>query len=366
MNYSTLKELQDYRASPGLSQSFLKMVLTNRVKKDFKETVQMCIGSYMDSLLTSPDLTDDLFQVGLAKRPSEAIKGFLDTHWETVQIDAENLTLEGVSVNININLEVQREHVLMLVREAGYQPNWGDDAIWKSIIKDGQSYWEELVTSKGKVLITSEEKDRCDTISSLVCSSSLTGKYFIKTEGVDKHYQKPLYWTYQDELCKELLDLLIFEHETKTIYIIDLKSTAVESIEDWFRVCKTKKYPFQMAWYREGVVQNYKDLIEEGWKIKCRWLVVPTNSVSSFKPYVISCTDLMLGVGKYGCTKHKFSYSLDFENHVMYPFETIYGFEEAVTRYKKAKEEGLLDYDTEYYKNGGKFTDTQSEQYYFS
>lgn len=359
-HFTTLEDLKNYRDTPALSQSFLKLVLANNVNKKFEETIPMLIGSYLDSLLTSPELTDDLFQVGLAKRPSDTIKGFLDTLWsEQEKVISGNLDVEGYKYRI-----------LELVRTANYQPKWGDDAVWKSVLTDGQGYWEELISSQGKMLITKSEQEQCENTAQLACSSSITGKYFQEQEDIDKYYQMPLYWTYEGLPCKGLLDILIFEKETKTIYIIDIKSTGVGSLREWFNVCRQKNYPLQLAWYKEGVIANYPELIEDGWKIECRWVVIPTGF---FKPWVVPCTELMLNFGKEGYYREQRCYYSEgfFKLDAPVTFtikqeEYIPGFEEAVRRYKKKAEKGLLDYDIEYYETQGKLDNTQAEQYYFT
>lgn len=358
MNYfTTLEKLKDYRDTEALSQSYLKLVLSNKVNKKFKETLPLIIGSYLDSLLTSPELTDDLFQVGLAKRPSESMKDFMDTLWSE----------QEETFSLDLNVEGYKRRVVELARAANYQPRWGDDAIWNNILKECESYWQELCTSNGKMLITQLEKDQCDNIAQLTCSSPITGKYFLDQEEIVKHYQKPLYWTYGGLSCKGLLDILIFEKETKTIYIIDIKSTGVSGLREWFNVCRQKNYPFQMSFYKLGVEQNYPELLEDGWKIQCRWIVLPTGF---FKPWVVPCTDSMLEFGKKGYYKSKsMFYPTDFgavKEKTFYGQEQIHGYDEAIRRYKIKEDQGLIDYDIEYFETQGKLNDTQSNQYYFT
>lgn len=358
MNYFTsLEELKNYRDVEGLSQSYLKLVLANNVNKKFKETIPMLVGSYLDSLLSSPDLTDDLFQVGLAKRPSDAIIEIIKEHFEMMcSVD---------SVDMLGDFESQRELLMRKVREKGYQPKWGDDAVWNSIVKDGQAYWEELVSSQGKVLITQEEFDNCQSIAQLACSSSIIGKYFQEQEEIVKYYQKPLYWTYEGLSCKGLLDILIFDHTTKTIVIPDIKSTGVSSLREWFNVCRQKNYPFQLSWYRQGVVANYPELIKDGWKIECCWIVIPTGF---FKPWIVPCTQVMLKFGKRGYWKSGKTYYPNDDHYIKSEIngsEYIPGFDDAIEKFKKKELDGLLDYDIEYYETQGKLNNLQAEKYYF-
>lgn len=349
-----IQEIKDYRDNPGLSQSFLKSVLSNNTKP-FKETVQTIIGSYLDALLTTPGLSEEMFQVGLAKRPSGTIKEFIDKLWEEQEyLISDNLDVQGY-----------RDRILELVRQQNYQPNWGDDAIWKSILKDGQDYWSELCSSQGKKLITSEEHNLCTTVAALVLSSPITGKYFIHQPNVEKYFQKDIYWISEGELCKGLIDELIIEHETKTIYIIDIKSTGIYSIEEWFMMARQKGYNFQLSFYKEGVIQTFKDLIDEGYTIKCRWMVIPTN-VEKFKPWIIPCTDLMLEYGEYGYDKNNSTYTSNFNKSKYSPRKYYRGWRYAIQQYKRCKSESLSDYDLRWFDYQGKLPDIMSDELFFN
>ena len=119
------------------------------------------------------------------------------------------------------------------------------------------------------------------------------------SSGIDKYFQLPLYWNYNDVSCKGLLDLLIVEHAKKTIYYVDIKFTMIETIEQWFRVASDKKYNFQMAWYKEGIESHFENLIQQGYKVKMRWMVLSSNT-TKFKPWIVPVTELMLQTGKFG------------------------------------------------------------------
>jgi hypothetical protein len=346
--YHSIEDLEQYRSSDYLSQSFLKMVLANNVKKNFKESIAMILGSYVDCLLTSPDLADKLFMQDLTKRPSDTIRGFL--------VDTLSVLCEIDSIDNVKELETYRDVLVYTARQANYQNNWGDDAIWKSILKDGEEYWKFLIESKGRTIITSEEMRLSKTIASLAMSHPLTGKYFIDQPNVDKYYQLPLYWMYEDLPCKGLVDILIVEHETKTIYLTDIKSTGVYNIDEWIRVCRTKNYPMQMSWYKLGVERNFQDLIEQGYKIECRWIIIPMNEFS-FKPWVIPCTQTLLNIGMYGYSKQVVSeIPINDEYKKIKKVKYYGGISDALTHYKLAKLNELVDYDIPYMTSGGKMS----------
>lgn len=355
--YPTLQSLNDYLKNESLNQSFLKKVLTNNNKK-FKETLAVTLGSYLDGLLTTPYLVDEMFQIGLAKRPSDAIKGFLDT--------VLGVLLEKESEeNISLLIDDYKEQILIEASKINYQPKWGPDAIWNSIKKDGEDYWNEKIESKGKLVITKEEHDLCTQLAALTLSSPITAKYFIDQKRVDIYYQLPLYWTYLDEPCKGLLDMLLIEHETKTIYIVDLKSTGVESLEEWFRIAFQKKYNFQLSFYKEGVEQNFKELLEQNYTVQCRWMVIPTNT-QKFKPWIIPCTNTMLDFGKSGFMKHTSVYYQEDESGDIFSAKKIKGWVEAIETYKRAKSENLVDFDLRWFDYQGKLPEKQSNKLFFN
>lgn len=348
IHYPTIEQIDQYRTYDAISQSFLKQVIANSTK-EYRETVPMLIGSYLDALLFLPQYADDLFQVGLVKRPSDTIKGFIDSLWNSLE-----------ETEINRDLEVWKDKLMFRIREAGYQPNWGDDAVWKSVIKDGQAYWEELVSSQGKSIITEEERDLCTQLSVLTLSSPISAKYFIDQKDIDIYYQLPLYWLSNGIPCKGLLDILIVEHQTKTIYIVDLKSTGIFNIEDWFRMASQKRYEFQLSFYKEGVIQNFSELC---YKIECRWLVVPTN-IQKFKPWIIPCTEQMLDGGKYGFYKTRGSVFID-KDLIGTSAKRYKGWNEALSIYKICNEQGLLDWDLDHFTHQGKLDNAKANEMFF-
>ena len=354
MKYPTLEELKAYRDSPYISQSFLKSILANNIKP-IKETVPMIIGTYLDGLLSLPHEADNLFQVGLSKRPSDNIKTFID--------NVLCILLEEWSEESSPILDIS-DYRKELIEEAGkinYQPKWGEDAVWNSIKKDGEEYWNECISSRGKKIITKEEHLLCTQVCSLTLNSAITGGYFAEHKNVDKYFQLPLYWMVEDVLCKGLADLVIVEHDIKIIHLIDIKSTSISNIQDWFTVARQKNYPLQLSFYKKGIEVTFKDLIDEDYEIDCKWIVIPTNT-TKFTPWVIPCTDAMLTVGEYGYSKLNY-YKIN--EHISTGHKKHHGWREAISRYKRSKEQGLVDYDIHHYLCNGRMEEKEADETFF-
>lgn len=351
--YTSLADLQQYRSNPGVSQSLLKEVLRGHIKQ-FKPTLAMLYGSALDCFLTSPDLKEDLFQVGLKKRPSQAITDIINDVWADTKDKVETGTL--------VNMEDYKDAFVAAARVREFGNTWKDDTLW-SRLGEGSSYWEELCTAGEKIIITQEEWDKTEKLSILATNHSLTAKYFMEIEGVDHYYQYPLYWKMYDTECKGLCDLIIADHNTKSICLIDIKGTDMKRGMWMKQACKNKNYPIQLSFYLEGIKKDpkFKELLDEGYKLLARWLVIPFDTYT-FKPYLVNCSNELIQVGKYGYKEFR-NVEIDTKKHTF--FSKNKGWYQGLMVYNESVKRGLLDFDIEYVETGGKMNDSWANQYYF-
>jgi hypothetical protein len=314
----------------------------------------MLYGSALDCFLTSPDLKEDLFQVGLKKRPSQAITDIINDVWVIAK--------EGLESGTLVDMEAYKDSFVSAARVREFGNTWKDDTLWGKIL-EGKDYWEELCTAGEKSIITQEEWDKTERLATLACNHSLTAKYFIEMEGIDHYYQYPLYWRMYDTECKGLCDLIVADHHTKIIYLIDIKGTDMER-DLWMRqACKAKNYPIQLSFYLEGIRRDpkFKDLIDQGYSLAARWLVIPFDTFS-FKPYLVNCSQELIQVGKYGYKEVK-NVEIDTKKHVF--MRKNKGWYQGLLIYSESVKRGLLDFDIEYIESGGKMNDSWANQKYF-
>lgn len=351
--YTSLIQLQQYRSNSGVSQSLLKEVLKGSTKV-FKPTLAMLYGSALDCFLTSPDLKQDLFQVGLKKRPSQAITDIINDVWVVAKESLESGTV--------VNMEDYKDSLVAAARVREFGNSWKDDTLWAKVY-EGKDYWEELCTAGEKSIITQEEWEKTDKLATLACNHALTAKYFIEIEGIDHYYQYPLYWRMYDTECKGLCDLIVVDHETKTIALIDIKGTDMNR-EMWMKqACKAKNYPIQLSFYMEGIKKDsvFIDLISQGYSLCARWLVIPFNTFS-FKPYLIPCPAELLAVGKFGYKDIR-NVEIDTKKHSY--FRKYKGWYQGLLLWKECTKRGLLNYDLEYVELGGKMSNEWTNQKFF-
>jgi len=127
-----LKEIEDYRNSDALNQSFLKACGANdlKVKKNDSETIATLRGSLTDVLTLTPELQDEFYYFSkLDKAPPPQIKECLDNTFEITQEWDLTLLLEQFRLISNLKSK--------------------DDVILEKI-KAWDEYWQDLIDGQGK------------------------------------------------------------------------------------------------------------------------------------------------------------------------------------------------------------------------
>lgn len=257
----TLKDIDDYRASPAVSQSQLKNIYEG---KEFKgETRSMLFGSLLDCLLTTPHLYDEIYLESKVSRPSETIVTLCKNFQQWVG---------QMGLELDPNLDSYGDLKGWLL-EQEYFSNANQ---YNTFVSKASEWWEELVQVGDKVLISSSEKATYESLASLArMKFDLSGEK-----------QLPFYFEYQGVECKGLGDVV--NRESK-IYK-DVKFTTCNSVKEWIRVAAKLMYPFQMSFYRDGLSNSYD---YGDWKMI--WVVVGSGFMTE-----IECSDTLMNMYKSG------------------------------------------------------------------
>lgn len=256
---TTIERVKAYRDFPAVSQTQLKALLSG---KQFKgESLSMILGSYLDCLLTTPDMLDDLFMVGDMKRPTAKIVELCEG-------------LEGW--DLGEDLSQHRDEVEEYLSFQDYYNNRPDTRVDK-FIKEAGEWWAFKHSLGDKKLITQEEVE-----SFLLTEMSLKADpeldYLWQGD-----FQKEFYWRELEVNCKGLADIYAQRE------CVDIKYTTCATLREWTRVCVNLNYPFQLAFYKSGLEDNFYDVTNS------RWLVVGQGWHS-----MVDCTLTMLKVGRHG------------------------------------------------------------------
>lgn len=331
-------ELQQYKADEGVSQSQLKAVLINNlIDKIESDSIATYKGSLTDVLCLVPELFDEFYHLTqLEKEPPPQIKQCLDKAYQ-IQIDI------GLQPEWDNGLLLESFRTISNVKT-------GDDKVLENLLKH-ENYWEELIQSLGKKVITQDYYNICNSASLTLKSHPNVKHCFENDLFSDILYQVPLYCDYTiDDVTirlKGLLDMLQIDHRNKTVRIRDLKTTS-SSPDEWKYIARKYNYAFQMAYYYNLVNKCYPEYQQ----------LMPELVIYSFaapnKPFikVLSLDDLF--GGRYGFERIVATNIYErVEESVAHESIFVHGWETALQRYIQAKQLGLPDYDIDYHVTKG-------------
>ena len=178
-------------------------------------------------------------------------------------------------------LTVYTEEILNILKEINLHQSLKTDQqrLDKIITEQAKSYFEFLKIKKDKTLVDSETMKRCnDSVTVLKTNpkvSNLLGLFVSEMDNVDiKNEQE-----FKAELDKSfglkgIIDSLKLDHDSKIIYINDLKTTG-KSLIDFPETVEFYNYWAQAAIYQRLVWYNFNDLIfNQGYKVLFNFIVV--------------------------------------------------------------------------------------------
>lgn len=333
------EEIDQYRQDDGINQSQLKLVVINDVKsKPESDTIATYKGSLTDTLCLVPELFDEFYHLTtIDKAPPPQIQQTLEKTYQ-LQVDAD-LTPEWDDFTL---LQVFREVSNVKTKDNKVLEN----------LSQHYDYWEELVKSTGKKVITMDYYNICNQAKFTLLTHPITAEYFNNTLFADIQYQVPLYCNFEVEgvsvRLKGLLDMLVIDDHNKTVQIRDLKTTNVLPSE-FKGIARKFNYAWQMSFYYHLVsilYPSYKQLPPE---------LIIYSFAAPTKPFikVLSKDDLFAGRNGFERLVATNIYERVEESAT---HDTVFhhGWETALQRYVQAKQLGLPDYDIEYYATQGK------------
>ena len=172
---SNRKETQNYYNNLALSQSELKLLLDDPKKfKEFKDkqaqgiqensedAKHFLLGSAVDCMLTSTDFLEEFHVSNVENRPSDTIINIL------------NYVLNRSRI-----LKYLQDLILEACDNFEYCKKWKEETRINKILENYQ-YWNDLVASEGKKVLSAEEYLTVRNIVASLKNHKFTKEYFRK------------------------------------------------------------------------------------------------------------------------------------------------------------------------------------------
>ncbi len=332
--------MENYRELSGLNQSLLKKILVSPSaflkqldQQDDSEKDHFVFGSLVDDMLLSDIEISDKYYV-MKDSLSEVKRNITRYVYDMYLVNEDNEELSWSTMD---------EEIHDACEEYSFQTNWKSETRVKKIKEECENYFNSLVASKGKKLITEEDHYKAIIAVASLKTDPFTGKYSEEKEGIEIWKHKVITFDiapFDEETfsIKGELDKVYIDHNAKTILPIDYKTTG--SSVHMFKYDFWKfRYDFQCAVYSYGIKQDPKviELIEKGYKVlPFNYIVVEKEMVNP--PMIFRVPNVVTNIGWQGGT--------------LVSGRKYEGFLHSLERYKFHKEKNNWDYPMEYYING--------------
>ena len=253
-NISWKCEESEYRKDPALSYSTLARFERegfNNLSKLFEQisTPSLTFGSAVDSIITGGmEEFNDRFMVAEYPKCSDTIKIIVTALFKNLGEKYNNLE------------DIPNEYIINCATFYKYQLNWKPETRAKVIKEQGAEYYSLLFLSDKKIILsTKEHQDVINSVTALK-ESKATEWYFQSDnpfENIERLYQLKFKACLEGIEYRVMADEIICNHDTKEIFLIDLK-TSSHTEWDFFKSFIEWKYYHQARLYFRVIEYNLK------------------------------------------------------------------------------------------------------------
>lgn len=324
----TEEEIQYYFSAPALNQSAIKVIIKDGIQKFreleeqlvtqedlyYEEKQHFTVGNAVDHILSQGmDSFNNRYAYSvLTRKPSDTVMSIIKMVFDRVA------TSNSPELVCN-NLVDFKEEMYNACNAHDYymkrsKPLWTEDTRMDSILKDGtaQTYWEELVNSIGKQLLSQNEKEKVLGIANSMLGHKHTAHLFKDSRDFDIIYQMPMFFELDGVGCKILPDMLRIDHTRKKILTIDFK-TMGDYVLRFSLAMRIRRYDLQGSFYHRGTKANLEEISKLIGKDVTKYTLsnpafIVESTIKWGTPMVYVMTDDLMDIGIKGDDKYILGY----------------------------------------------------------
>lgn len=294
----------EYRKLEGISQSAIKdfrfkapqtwkEIWIDGKKDDEKDDEDYIFGSLVDTLRFSPHKLDERFFITSSNAiPKGAIKSIVKSvHGRISEFKVQRTRVEQEELpepieKVDYNFRSYEDLILACCDEhindegkKGWNSSWKRETRIKKVIEEGTDYFNFLVESGGREVISSEMNLEAIEAVKALEMSEITKKYFSRSDTrytniFQLEISSPVEVSPgQNVMLKGALDDFHIDHEFKRLQVVDLKTTF--SAFNFLQSIKQFSYVDQVSVYQtlaekvikqDWFIEKYGDLSEYRFK----------------------------------------------------------------------------------------------------
>jgi hypothetical protein len=242
--------------------------------KEERQDSHLVQGKIVHALLLEEDKFNDHFIISPSKLPGDSVKIVIDRVFAHYQELSQNGDLRTELVDFD-------QAILDVMVDMNYHQSLKTDQqrLDKIISAESNSYWSFLKTKGNKTLIDQDSYDFCKNAVELIKSnkdlSTLIGCNVTEFDNVEVFNELPLTVEYRKASfgLKGFIDNVVINHDKKTIFINDIKTTS-KDLKDFPETVEFYSYWLQAAIYTTMIGVKYINLIASGYDVKFHFVVI--------------------------------------------------------------------------------------------
>jgi hypothetical protein len=231
-------------------------------------------GKIVHALLLEEEKFNDQFIISPSKLPGDSIKIVIDRVFAHYQELSQNGDLRTELVDFD-------QAILDEMVDMNYHQRHKTDQqrLDKIITPEAISYWSFLKTKGNKTLIDQDSYDFCKNAVELIKTNkelcTLIGCNTTEFDNVEVYNELPLTVEYAKAQfgLKGIIDNVVINHDKKTIFINDIKTTS-KDLKDFPETVEFYSYWLQAVIYCTMIGIKYMDLLSSGYEIKFHFVVI--------------------------------------------------------------------------------------------
>lgn len=234
----------EYRANEGISYSMLSSFAREGAEiipkiRDKKDAEALRFGGLVDCIMTEPETIKDRFFIADMPSLSDQLIRIAKLIW-------------GISHDTCNSIDkVPNSVILQAANSEAYCSYMKDETRVTRIQNSIRQYYNILYMADDKVIMSSDDLDLAKSCVEELKRNEYTRDIFTENPfqtHIEKHYQLKFKWEYDNIPIRCMFDRIIVDHERKTIWPIDLKTTG-KSEENFSESYLTWRYDLQATMY---------------------------------------------------------------------------------------------------------------------
>lgn len=256
--------------------------------KEEKMESHLVQGKVIHALLLEEEKFNEHFIISPTTLPTGNLRTVIDRVWQLRPVGDEREKLEEY-----------QDIILDVMKDMNYHQSLKTDQqrLDKVLTGEAFNYWAFLQMKGNKTLVDQETVDFCRGAVELIKTNeqlcTLIGCNLTDFDNKEVYNEMPLQVEINNRTfgLKGIIDNLVIDHDQKTIFVNDIKTTS-KDLKDFPETVDFYNYWLQAVIYVTLVSIRYAQLIEQGYQLKFHFVVIDR----AFQTYAFPVTEGTLKV----------------------------------------------------------------------